>query len=276
MKPLGIVLHLTASRFGDAAQINKWHLAQGWSGIGYHYVVLNGIRNPGDAYKEGIDGTLEKGRADNVMGAHCKAGGMNRCTLGISCVGTPGVVPSGAKPAPASVTASPYLTRRQFRTLVDQAARLCIRHGLDPAGTFVHPVSGKTKKVISQHSDHESAKPFCASLNIAAVRADIVAAVAALKGGALEAAPVGIGLEVFATEAFDPSVETLLPEFAADPDGPEEPMTDVEEPTAEVEEPMTDVEEPTAEVEEPMTDVEEPTAEVEEPTAEVEDPLLVQ
>jgi hypothetical protein len=239
MKPLGIVLHLTASRYGDAAQINKWHKDNGWSGIGYHYVVLNGIRNQGNAYKEGIDGALEKGRADNVMGAHCKAQGMNHCTLGISCVGTPGVVPAGAKEAPTSVTDKPYLTSRQFRTMVDQAARLCIRHGLDPAGTFVHPVTGKTKKVISQHSDHEPAKPSCASLTMGAVRAEVAKAVAALKGNALKAAPAGgFGAELFATEVFDPSVESSLPEFAADPDGPDELETDVGETDSDGDEPL--------------------------------------
>lgn len=228
MKPLGIVLHLTASRYGDAAQITQWHKDNGWSTIGYHYVVLNGVRNSGDAYKGAIDGVVEKGRPDNVQGAHCKAEGMNRCSLGITCVGTPGVLPSGAEPAPESVTAKAYLTKKQFRAMADLAARLCVRHGLDPAGTFVHPVTGKKEPVISQHSDHEPKKPFCASLKIDGAREAIVKAVAALNGPSLlDADPAAPGLEAMATEAFDPD-SIVLVEFADDPDGPDELETDVE------------------------------------------------
>ena len=35
----GIVVHCTASKGGDAADVNQWHLERGWSGIGYHAVI---------------------------------------------------------------------------------------------------------------------------------------------------------------------------------------------------------------------------------------------
>ena len=43
-----------------AADIDRWHRAQGWrGGIGYHYVVRR-------------DGTVEPGRREEVPGAHCR------------------------------------------------------------------------------------------------------------------------------------------------------------------------------------------------------------
>lgn len=66
-----IIIHCSAvgpSQTSSAAQINLWHKAQGWKGIGYHYVVRR-------------DGTIEKGRAEEEIGAHCK--NHNRYSIGI-------------------------------------------------------------------------------------------------------------------------------------------------------------------------------------------------
>ena len=42
-----IIVHCSATREGqdiDAATIDEWHKARGWSGIGYHYVIkLDGL-----------------------------------------------------------------------------------------------------------------------------------------------------------------------------------------------------------------------------------------
>ena len=70
-----IVVHCTATREGqavNAATIRGWHLKQGWSDIGYHYVIL-------------LDGRVEKGRADNMVGSHVK--GWNTGSLAIVYVG---------------------------------------------------------------------------------------------------------------------------------------------------------------------------------------------
>jgi N-acetylmuramoyl-L-alanine amidase len=234
MNPRGIVFHLTASTFGDAAEIDKWHKQNGWSGIGYHRVILNGVRRAGGAYAAAVDGIIENGRADHVPGAHCKAAGMNQCTLGIASIGTPGRVPAGAERAPAEVTASPYLTRRQFDTLVRLAARLCLRHGMDPTGTFRHPTTGRTHPVITQHADHEAAKPTCASLHLATVRAAVARELARLR---VEPAPAD-ATRTRGTRRTRPvaAVEEesflLVEASAADgaPDAPDEPERDVPEP----------------------------------------------
>lgn len=79
--------------------IRGWHKGQGWSDIGYHYVIRR-------------DGTLEKGRdldgdgdVEDEQGAH--AYGHNRDTLGICMVGG---VDSNGKP-------DSNFTRHQWATL---------------------------------------------------------------------------------------------------------------------------------------------------------------
>jgi N-acetyl-anhydromuramyl-L-alanine amidase AmpD len=70
-----IVLHCTATRAGqaiDAATIRKWHKANGWSDIGYHFVIA-------------LDGSVERGRAEHVPGAH--VAGFNTGSIGVVYVG---------------------------------------------------------------------------------------------------------------------------------------------------------------------------------------------
>ena len=70
-----IVIHHTGNPTDDdlsAAEIHQSHLAQGWAGIGYHYVVRKG-------------GTIERGRSDWAVGSH--AYGENSHTIGIHVCG---------------------------------------------------------------------------------------------------------------------------------------------------------------------------------------------
>lgn len=56
-----IIIHCSAvrpSQTSSAQQIDFWHRKRGWSGIGYHYVVRR-------------DGTVERGRPEAKVGAHC-------------------------------------------------------------------------------------------------------------------------------------------------------------------------------------------------------------
>jgi hypothetical protein len=63
----------------DAAEIHRWHINQGWAGIGYHFVIL-------DPYHDRLpDGTLQTGRPLEYAGAHVE--GVNHCSIGICCVG---------------------------------------------------------------------------------------------------------------------------------------------------------------------------------------------
>lgn len=72
-----IVIHHTGSgadndRDCSAEEIHGWHLANGWAGIGYHYVVRK-------------DGTVERGRPHWTIGSH--AYGRNYESIGIHLSG---------------------------------------------------------------------------------------------------------------------------------------------------------------------------------------------
>jgi len=54
--------------------IDGYHKSKGWGGIGYHYLI-----EP--------DSTLERGREDDEIGAHCKAWMMNYRSIGICLSG---------------------------------------------------------------------------------------------------------------------------------------------------------------------------------------------
>ncbi|WP_104707309.1 N-acetylmuramoyl-L-alanine amidase [Helicobacter ailurogastricus] len=70
-----IIIHCSATKAGQdfrAADIDRWHRAQGWRCIGYHFVIL-------------LDGSLEVGRALHEIGAHCK--GHNKTSIGVCYIG---------------------------------------------------------------------------------------------------------------------------------------------------------------------------------------------
>jgi N-acetyl-anhydromuramyl-L-alanine amidase AmpD len=74
-----IIIHHAASA-GDvsAATIHGWHLRNGWAGIGYHYVIR-------------MSGIVERGRPENVIGAHAKD--HNGDSIGICLAGNVDVTP---------------------------------------------------------------------------------------------------------------------------------------------------------------------------------------
>lgn len=79
-----IVVHCSATAEGKefcAKDIDRWHRAQGWDGIGYHYVV-------------DLDGKVEQGRPEDKVGAHCA--GINSISLGVCYVG--GLATDGRTP----------------------------------------------------------------------------------------------------------------------------------------------------------------------------------
>jgi N-acetylmuramoyl-L-alanine amidase len=89
-----IIIHCSASPYGNAAMIAKWHLQRGWSNIGYHLVILNGHLSA-SIYNARWDGLIETGRPlDNdgniegdEIGAHTL--GLNSTSIGICLIGSP-------------------------------------------------------------------------------------------------------------------------------------------------------------------------------------------
>lgn len=69
-----IVIHHVGEidRDVSAAEIHQWHQEQGWSGIGYHFVIRK-------------DGIIERGRPRSTIGAHAE--GFNNRSIGINIVG---------------------------------------------------------------------------------------------------------------------------------------------------------------------------------------------
>ena len=79
-----IIIHCSATREGQQISVDTirdWHLAKGWNNIGYHFYI-------------DLDGTINKGRDIDKIGAHCK--GHNRNSIGICYCG--GVETDGKTP----------------------------------------------------------------------------------------------------------------------------------------------------------------------------------
>lgn len=97
-----IILHCSATPEGKdftVADIDKWHKARGWQGIGYHYVVYR-------------DGSVHEGRNIAVAGAHTS--GYNKNSIGVCYIG--GVAADGKTPKDTRTAAQ----RRALRVLVEQ------------------------------------------------------------------------------------------------------------------------------------------------------------
>jgi N-acetylmuramoyl-L-alanine amidase len=76
-KPKKVILHCTdsddAQDWIDVNEIDKWHKARGWRGVGYHWIICR-------------DGNIQVGRLENEMGAHTF--GQNRDSIGVCWVGS--------------------------------------------------------------------------------------------------------------------------------------------------------------------------------------------
>ncbi|MCD5406975.1 MAG: N-acetylmuramoyl-L-alanine amidase [Desulfotomaculum sp.] len=86
-----IIHHSAGSGNETAATIHKFHLSQGWSGIGYHYVIKKA-------------GTIERGRPEGMVGAHARRQG-NWNSIGICVAGHFSV----NEPTPAQMKALVWL-----------------------------------------------------------------------------------------------------------------------------------------------------------------------
>ncbi len=95
-----IIVHCTANKAGSAlrmADIDRGHRDLGWIGCGYHYVIPT-------------DGTVEPGRPEEMVGAHCK--NHNRHSIGVAYVG--GLATDGKTPCDTRTPAQ----KRALRSLL--------------------------------------------------------------------------------------------------------------------------------------------------------------
>ena len=87
----GILIHHSASPYGSAAHEDIVHKANGWDGLGYQFVINNGV------YKKGFgrpNGLVEVGYrwSWQKVGSHCRPNGnrdnyWNKHTIGICLIG---------------------------------------------------------------------------------------------------------------------------------------------------------------------------------------------
>lgn len=94
-----IIIHCSATPEGKdytVQDIRRWHKQQGWSDIGYHYVIYR-------------NGHVEPGRDVDIAGAHCE--GHNAKTIGVCYIG--GVSKDGK-------------TAKDTRTLAQKAALISL------------------------------------------------------------------------------------------------------------------------------------------------------
>ena len=98
-----IVIHHIGStdREISAAEVHRMHLNNGWSGIGYHYVIHK-------------DGTIERGRPLDTVGAHCYK--ENWHSVGVNLVGNFEIS---------------YPTEKQMRSAAMLLAALCTVYRID-------------------------------------------------------------------------------------------------------------------------------------------------
>ena len=79
-----LIVHCSATREGQNVTVDTirdWHLARGWTDIGYHFYI-------------DVEGNIQKGRDIAKIGAHTK--GQNRNSIGICYCG--GVEVDGKTP----------------------------------------------------------------------------------------------------------------------------------------------------------------------------------
>ena len=125
-----IIVHCSANKAGSAiriADIDSYHRSLGWKGCGYHYVIPT-------------DGTIERGRPEEMAGAHCVR--HNKYSIGVCYVG--GLAADGKTPCDTRTEAQKDALRR---LLGDLHARY-------------------TKALIVGHSDLDYRKPHCPGFNV--------------------------------------------------------------------------------------------------------------
>ena len=125
-----IIVHCSANRAGSAirmADIDRYHRSLGWKGCGYHYVIPT-------------DGTIEQGRPEEMVGAHCK--NHNNHSIGVCYIG--GLAADGQTPQDTRTEAQ----KRALRQLLEDL------HKRYP------------KALIVGHSDLDPRKPYCPGFEV--------------------------------------------------------------------------------------------------------------
>jgi len=148
-----IIVHHSASDWGTARVIDGWHKQRGWSGIGYHFVILNGFTNYEDRKRDrcmhSLIGSIETGRPINLdpfisqseVGAH--ALGFNKNSIGICLIHRDGAYHAN-----------------MYTSLIELLDELVHKFGIDPVN-------------IKGHYEVDAKKPHCPGIDMRIIR-DII------------------------------------------------------------------------------------------------------
>lgn len=129
-----IVVHCTDSpdaRDVGVVEINDWHVARGWKGIGYHYVVRR-------------SGAVEIGRPVSLIGAHAE--GYNAHSIGVVWVGQ-------TTPAPDQMRELLGLLRKLMAKHKISFARVFGHHELNPHKTCPNLDMVKLREALHERAD---------------------------------------------------------------------------------------------------------------------------
>lgn len=84
-----IIVHCSATGFGNRSLFKRWHKKRGWDDVGYHFIILNSYplkKQWCDKKPDFLaDGKIEKGRPVEAIGAHTRL--HNENSIGICLVG---------------------------------------------------------------------------------------------------------------------------------------------------------------------------------------------
>lgn len=111
-----IILHCSATKEEQVytvEDIRRWHIARGFSDVGYHYIIY-------------LDGSVHNGRPIERVGAHCT--GQNKDSIGICYVGG---LASNNKPKDTR-------TESQKEALVKLVKKLMAEYGLQSSDVYCH------------------------------------------------------------------------------------------------------------------------------------------
>ena len=103
-----IILHHAAAKTCSAEDIHRWHLNNGWSGCGYHFLVRK-------------DGSIYRGRPENKLGAHTQ--NYNTGSIGICFEGSYN---------------SEQMPEAQLRSGQELVTYLCDKYNLLKANVYKH------------------------------------------------------------------------------------------------------------------------------------------
>lgn len=95
--PIMLVLHHAEAKQCSIQDIHNWHLQNGWSGCGYHFLVRK-------------DGSIYRGRPENAIGAHCP--NANDKSLGICAEGSFNIENMSATQKQAIIQLGQYLKNK--------------------------------------------------------------------------------------------------------------------------------------------------------------------